>query len=283
MRATSRKGTSSKSANLRPQLIDSQLSVAKRSSDHAWPDRTSTNHPRTGRACLDRSHDQHSRTGRARPAGSHDQRSQTGSSGRSRSPQLAILKRDKSAYGGELRNTREGRSKARPLATKRTMHLVLRSTKAKGEWSFRHPRNRKRVTAVILRFARKNGVRVMSMANVGNHLHLHMKLGNRYAYARFIRAITGAIAQTVTGRTRWNPSQLKTSNQRPKAGDKQSGKVATLKFWDYRPFTRIVESWRAVLHLRDYVRINQLEGEGANRREARSWIEIEKHLRAEPD
>jgi len=188
-----------------------------------------------------------------------------------RSPQLAMLKREKSAYGGELRKTRASRG-ARPLATRQTMHLVLRSSLAKGEWSLRHTRHRRRVTNIVLRFARTNGVRVLSMANVGNHLHLHIKLGNRFSYARFIRAISGAIAQAVTGRTRWQTDSNVSSNSRER-----------LRFWDHRPFTRIVESLRAVLGLRDYVRLNQLEGEGVNRREARAWIEIEKSLREMPD
>lgn len=182
-----------------------------------------------------------------------------------------MLKREKSAYGGELRKTRAGRG-ARPLATRQTMHLVLRSSLAKGEWSLRHTRHRRRVTNIVLRFARTNGVRVLSMANVGNHLHLHIKLGNRFSYARFIRAISGAIAQAVTGRTRWQTDSNVSSNSRER-----------LRFWDHRPFTRIVESLRAVLGLRDYVRLNQLEGEGVNRREARAWIEIEKSLREMPD
>ncbi len=190
---------------------------------------------------------------------------------RSPSPQLTLLKRQKSAYGGELRKSRAGRS-ARPLATKQTMHLVMRSSMAIGDWSFRHPRNRKRVTAIIRRFSHVNGVRVLSMANVGNHLHLHIKLGNRYAYARFIRAVSGAIAQAVTGRTRW---RSKSKSNKPSV---QPGKHPTLKFWDYRPFTRVVEGWRAMLGLRDYVRINQLEGDGTSRTQARAWIEIENRL-----
>lgn len=195
---------------------------------------------------------------------------------RSRSPQLVMLKRQKNAYGGELRKTRIGRG-ARPLSTRQTMHLVMRSSKAQGDWSLRHPRHRKRVTAIIVRFARVNGVRVLSLANVGNHLHLHIKLGNRFAYARFIRAVTGAIAQAVTGRTRWKARRARKQNTNAPAAANAE------KFWDYRPFTRIVESWRAVLNLRDYVRLNQLEGDGTGRREARAWIEIEKRLREMPD
>lgn len=178
--------------------------------------------------------------------------------------QTTLLKNVKSAYGGDLRKTRKGRG-ARPLATRQTMHLVLRSSKATGEWSFRHPRNRRRVKTIITKFASKNGVRILSMANVGNHLHLHIKLSTRFAYGSFIRAITGAIAQAVTGRTRWMHRRLRSAQD-------------SLKFWDSRPFSRIVESWKAVLNLRDYIRLNQIEGGGASRRDARAWIEIEKEL-----
>jgi hypothetical protein len=42
-------------------------------------------------------------------------------------------------YGGELLKTRKGRSMGRPLDKKNSMHLVLRSSKAKNEWSFKTP------------------------------------------------------------------------------------------------------------------------------------------------
>ncbi|MDX9731402.1 MAG: transposase [Bdellovibrionales bacterium] len=194
---------------------------------------------------------------------------------RSRHPQLTLLKKQKSAYGGELRNTRAGRAGARPLAVKQTMHLVLRSSKAKGAWSFRHARNARRIQEIIHHFAGKNGVFILSMANVGNHLHIHMKLMNRFTYAPFIRAITSAIAMAVTGRSRWRKPTAQTKNEKKES------------FWDYRPFTRVIESFRALLTMRDYVRINQLEGCGVTRAEARSMIYTDtfriKTLRAERD
>ena len=131
------------------------------------------------------------------------------------------------------------------------MHLVLRSTRARGEWSFRRPKNERRIRQLADRFARRYGVRVLSLANVGNHLHFHVKLSNRHLYRPFIRALTGAIAMAVTGASRWKPLEG--------------------KFWDYRPFTRIIQSFRGFLNLRDYIRINQLEGAGVERIEAR-WI-----------
>ncbi len=165
--------------------------------------------------------------------------------------QYKLLTNENSAYGGMLLNTRKGRSRGRPLAVENSMHLVMRSTKAKGEWSFRRTENRKKIESIISKFAQKYGIKILSLANVGNHLHLHFKLGNRFTFKPFIRAITSAIMMSITGINRWTRKNL--------------GKM---KFWDYRPFTRIVIGWKALLGLRDYNRINQLEGFGHDRKSA---------------
>lgn len=170
---------------------------------------------------------------------------------KSENSQFKLLKNEPKAYGGELLKTRKGRSRGRPLDTRCTMHLVLRSSKATGEWSFRNPKHQKRIKEIITRFSAKYGVRVISLAIVGNHLHLQIKLSNRFTYFPFIRAITAAIAMAVTQISRWQKAKT------------------PLRFWDYRPFTRVVQSLRAFLNLRDYILINQMEGEGIPRDEAR--------------
>jgi hypothetical protein len=181
-------------------------------------------------------------------------------SSQQRSPQRAMLAKERSSYGGILLKTRAGRRRGRPLSTKETMHLVLRSSKAKGDWSFRRSHNSARINQIIDKFSFRYGVRVISMANVGNHLHLQIKLSNRFGYRPFIRAVTGAIAMAITGRNRWNLSGHKLNDRE--------------RFWDYRPFTRVVESFKALLNLRDYVRINQLEGVGYRRTEARIMLQV---------
>jgi len=150
-------------------------------------------------------------------------------------------------YGGTLRNRRRGRRGPRPLATKQSMHLCLKSSRATGEWSFY--RHRTKVRAIVDKFTRKYRVSLHSMANVGNHLHLHIQLRDRHAYKPFIRAISAAIAMAVTGASRWN-------------------KVKT-KFWDYRPFTRVIVGFNAFLRMKDYIFINQVEGQGYDRPLAR--------------
>ena len=109
----------------------------------------------------------------------------------------------------------------------------------------------------MIRFAFVNGVTILSMANVGNHLHLQIKLSNRFGYKPFIRAVTSAIAMSITGCNRWTK---KTKEK--------------LKFWDYRPFTQVLKSYRALLNLKDYIQINILEGLGCRRSEARMiWLQ----------
>ena len=136
------------------------------------------------------------------------------------------------------------------------MHLVLRSSQATKEWSFKKKGNERKIEEILKRFSHKYGVRVLSLANVGNHLHLQIKLSNRFTYKAFIRAITGAIAMAITGRSRWSENKEK-----------------KLKFWDYRPFTRVVQGYRALLTLRDYIEINKIEGYGHKKGEARFIFE----------
>ena len=165
--------------------------------------------------------------------------------------QKAFFKLDRLYYGGTYRNSRKGR-RARPISCKDTMHLILKSSRAVGPWSFRAPQNKQKVIGLLEKFAVKNGVKIHSIANAENHLHVHIRLTTRHTYRAFIRGVTSAIAMAITGASRWNKIKE--------------------KFWDYRPFTRVVKGWKAFLSLRDYIHVNQIENAGASRREARSIV-----------
>tara|TARA_B100001989_G_C24249867_1_gene321528 strand:- start:304 stop:561 length:258 start_codon:yes stop_codon:yes gene_type:complete len=41
------------------------------------------------------------------------------------------------------------------------------------------------------------------------------------------------------------------------------------KFWDYRPFSRVVQGRKAFLNLEDYITINRMEGLGLPKSQAR--------------
>jgi REP element-mobilizing transposase RayT len=126
------------------------------------------------------------------------------------------------------------------------MHLVLRSTKAKGAHSFGN-KNAARVRSIIDNHCGRYGVKLVQYSNNFNHLHLLLKFPSRAVYLRFIRSITGSLALAVTKASKRNSL---------KSIFGEDG------FWDFRPFTRVVRSLRGYFIARDYVTLNELEAEG---------------------
>lgn len=145
-------------------------------------------------------------------------------------------------FGGALVG-RGHAKKARPLSTKHAMHVVLRSSLAKGEWSLRSAKNLRMVERMLRKLAAQYGIRIYKFANVGNHVHLLIKLSNRYTFAPFMRAFAGTIALKVTG----------------------ANKLSALKekFWDCIPWSRIVEWGKAYRSAKAYVFQNEMEAAGA--------------------
>jgi REP element-mobilizing transposase RayT len=141
-------------------------------------------------------------------------------------------------FGGSLLRKAKNRT-ARPLSTKKSMHVVIRSKLAKGEMSLAAPKNRKLIDDTLKAKAKKFGVKVYKVGNGGNHLHMIIKLGNRYAYNGFIRAFTGTLALKIT----------------------RSNKFKKLKekFWESRPYSRVIEWGRAYSIAKDYLLLNELE------------------------
>lgn len=98
------------------------------------------------------------------------------------------------------------------------------------------------VNETVRRTAAKHGVKIYQFANVGNHLHLLIKIPSVRQWAAFIRELSGRIAQQVM--------ELVDS-------------ASIEKFWRFRPYTRIVRSWKkAYKSVKDYVYLNQVEAEG---------------------
>jgi hypothetical protein len=167
------------------------------------------------------------------------------------------------AHGGSFQRTRWGRSRRRIVSPTQTMNLTLRSTQARGLWSFRHPKNRHAIEQLSLKFSARFDVRVLRLSNVGNHLHFHVLFPGKKAYVKFIRALTAAIAIAITGGTRWTKA-------RPK------------KFWDLRPFTRVILTVMQFKAFDAYLDLNDLEGDGFPRKAARWLIGIRKAYRGVP-
>ena len=143
-------------------------------------------------------------------------------------------------FGGALikGNARE----QRPLSTKRPLHLVMRSSIAKGERSFLHLKRSKKIRDIVYGAGKSQGVKVYRFANSGNHLHLVVLPSSRDAYFRFIRSITGRVARLTLNVER--------------------GRAKGLKFWDALPFTRILEWGKDFSRVSRYLRQNVLEALG---------------------
>ncbi len=145
------------------------------------------------------------------------------------------------AFGGNLLKGNP-RTK-RPVSTKKPMHVVLRSSFAKGSFSMQQSKNKQRIQVTLKSLSNRFGVKVYRFANSGNHLHLLVMPVSRQAYLHFIRALSGIIARIVLNAERGSASLID-------------------QFWDARPFTRIVEWGREFSKVREYIELNVLEAIG---------------------
>ena len=151
-----------------------------------------------------------------------------------------ILDRKSAKYFGGAFLKNSNPKVKRPISTKRSMHLVMRSTRATGFQSFL--KKDKRIRELIAVQASFFGVKIYMQANGGNHLHLIILPRSRDAFNGFVRAITGLIARVVLGVERGSPK--------------------CIKFWDKRPFTRIIEWGREFRYVCGYLLQNTLEALG---------------------
>ena len=140
------------------------------------------------------------------------------------------MHKTKLEFGGSMLNENTNPKTKRPLSSNLPIHLVLRSVRS---W-MRAPKHFANVNEIVARVAKRHGVRVYEYANVGNHLHLLIKISRRPRWAAFIRELTGRLATQEGG----------------------SG------VWLRRPFTRVVSGWqRAYRSCRDYIRLNTYEAD----------------------
>lgn len=145
---------------------------------------------------------------------------------------------NRTAHGG-LKTTGK-RKLERPLSTKKWMHLVLKSDKARGKYSFLLPANKRMIQQVLREKARKFGVAIADQANVGNHLHLKVRITSRASFQKFLIAVTGLIARKITGAKKGKPFG---------------------RFWQGLAFTRVLQSYIEEMNLKGYIHANRSEAE----------------------
>ena len=182
-----------------------------------------------------------------------------------RSKQLSLIPKNQIApigikagtrsFGGELNSGK--RKVARPLATNRPIHLVLKSTKAKGDLSFLN--HQSRLDRALRRISKKWGVALRKTAWVGNHVHLIFQIGSRRQYQFWIRELTAALVRVLSERMRFVKSRVPVRLHSLSA-------IETLKsFFDHRPFTRVIEWGRDYRQAVEYLILNQMEAVGLKR------------------
>lgn len=142
-------------------------------------------------------------------------------------------------FGGSLLKNSHAKI-VRPISTKESMHVVLKSSRANGSLSMLNHKHSKFVSRTIHFQAKKFLIHIHNFANVGNHIHILIKVNNRECFKNFLRAIAGLIAKYILGR-------------------KRSGKE---KFWDQRPFSRIVFWKKDFIGVQKYVIQNFNEAMG---------------------
>ena len=89
------------------------------------------------------------------------------------------------AHGGE--HTKGKRKGQRPFDPKQALHVVLRSSNARGQLSMLSPSHCNHIRNLMDRLKTRWGVSVYRYANVGNHLHLLIRAKSRSDWQGFIR------------------------------------------------------------------------------------------------
>jgi len=152
---------------------------------------------------------------------------------------------NRTQHGGV--NTKGRRKLERPLSSRKWIHLVLKSDKAKGKLSFLNPKNAQNIKQILKKQANKFGVKIADYANVGNHLHLKIKINNRDSFQKFLKSVTCLIARKITGASKTNPFG---------------------RFWQGLAFTRVLQSSLEILNLKGYIQANRIQAaQGESARE----------------
>lgn len=140
-------------------------------------------------------------------------------------------------FGGE--GLAGHRKSTRPLSRKDVVHVVMKSSQARGSNSLLGPCQARMVRQVLRLQSQKTGVRLLKVINLGMYLHLTLRIPSRKAYTDFIRASSGLIARKILKKERGGAMVA-------------SGKASIKSqkgFWDSRPLTQILRAdggWRSL-------------------------------------
>ena len=76
---------------------------------------------------------------------------------------------------------------ARPLSTKKPVHMVMKSKLAKGERAFTKAKLSKQIEEVVKKLASENNIKLQRYANGGDHLHFVLNISSRKSFNIFLQ------------------------------------------------------------------------------------------------
>lgn len=169
--------------------------------------------------------------------------------------QLRLLPPNPLEHGGSVRKGR--RKTRRPFDPKRAMHLVMRSSRAKGAWSFLHRRNKAGIHTLLVDLCARYQAKLYRFENVGNHLHLIVRFPSRRELKAFLRVFAQGVMFLVTGARKGQPKG---------------------RFFDAIAYTRVVNWGREFTVLKNYLWKNALEALGFAAEEIALYRKIAKSV-----
>jgi len=176
---------------------------------------------------------------------------------------LNRYRRDPNCFGGDL--LRGNPKSRRPYSHSQALHVTMRASIARGKHSMLQGKFYNRVKQILRRQSYNFGITVYWFANSGNHIHLLIRPPRERAdFSGFIKAFTGLIARLVLSAER--------------------SRARGLRFWNKRPFSRIVAWGKPFRVCARYVQLNILEALGlAEAQELEAELATwRRHLRAKP-
>lgn len=140
------------------------------------------------------------------------------------------------SHGGV--SLKKRRKVARPLLENKITHVVFKSSKARGEFSFyRHKRT---VSRLLGKCSRQFFIEIMDWVNMGNHIHIKVRFKDKNRMKAFLKSFPGLLARIITG---------------AKKGCKFG------RFWDGLVFTRVLLTKLEEYGLKGYFEANHRQRE----------------------
>ena len=160
--------------------------------------------------------------------------------------QQSFFPKQSQEHGGALSvKTRRSR---RPLATRKALHVTLKSDLATGQRSLKQ--HKQRIQDLAAKWGKRFGVKTYRFAVCATHLHFLIKGTTREGLQNFFRVFAGHLAQYLL-----NLAPIKPYEERPLRGCAKNHR----KFWSVLTYSRVVTWGREFKRVAIYISKNQLE------------------------